>query len=210
MCFSPGRGWCDVAGRGDGHQWLEHRRRADQHPGGACRPSHGGQVQTKWYLGIINIMLNKNTNKKNKSILTWLSIWPPGAQRAPVFWAATFLSINCNFQIFEHAMWSSSNIRKSNMEFASSLKTKVIFINGRIVCLQCSSPLTIPRTVKQFFFAKYFVPLVIPDRTWNLSKVKSLENSTFAQEKAFFVPRNLSDLGYPGQSNLHSKIIYAS
>ena len=57
---SPGRGWCDVAGRGDGHQWLEHRRRADQHPGGACRPSHGGQVQTKWYLDIINIMLNKN------------------------------------------------------------------------------------------------------------------------------------------------------
>ena len=44
---SPGRGWRDVAGRGNGHQWLEHRRRADQHPGGACRPSHGGQVQTK-------------------------------------------------------------------------------------------------------------------------------------------------------------------
>ena len=58
-----------------------------------------------------------------------------------------------------------SKIQNGALELASSLKTKVIFINGRILCLQCSPPLMIPRTVKQFFLAKYFVPLVIPDQT---------------------------------------------
>ena len=157
-------------------------------------------------------MLNKNTNKNNKSILTWLSIWPPGAQRAPVFSAATFLSINCNLQISKHAIWSSSSIRKSNTEFSNS------FLRENQSYLQQWNN-SVPSVLSAFddtqdcqavFFAKYFVPLVIPDQTWNLSKVKSLANSTFALEKAFFVLRNLSDLGYPGQSNLHSKIIYAS
>jgi len=58
-----------------------------------------------------------------------------------------------------------SKIQYGFLELASSMKTKVIFTSGRIVCLQCSPPLIIPRAVKQFFFAKYFVPLVIPDQT---------------------------------------------
>jgi len=44
-----------------------------------------------------------------------------------------------------------SKIQYGVLELASSMKTKVIFSSGRIVCLQCYPPLMIPRTVKQFF-----------------------------------------------------------
>ena len=81
-------------------------------------------------------------------------------------------------QIFENPIWSSrTRIFHENQSYLQQWKNSVPSVLSAFDDTQ---------DCQAVFFAKYFVPLVIPDQTWNLSKVKSLADSTFAQEKAFF------------------------